>query len=977
MKRTRWPSWMRTGLLPWILVGVVGTLSVAAERTPWLAGRIQGSPEPPAPCRLERAFPRLGFVAPVDLAWEASSGRYWVLGLGGTLWSFPATPDPDVAKVAGTLAKTREGQPRPFKQALGFAFHPGFATNHFVYVAYQTEEATPDGSRVSRFHMALGASPRLEVETELPILHWRGGGHDGCSLKFGPDGRLYISTGDSESPEPPDRLRTGQDLGDLLSSILRVDVDHPDAGKSYGIPRDNPFVGRPGARPEVWAYGFRNPWRTSFGPDGALWVGDVGWETWETIHRVTAGYNAGWSRMEGPQLVYPEIEPPTPISAPMVSHPHSEAASITGGCFYEGRRLPELRGAYIYGDWETGKIWALRHDGARMTEDREICDTTLKIVCFASGSDGEMLVLDHREGGVASGIHRLVRNDAVASAAAFPRKLSETGLFTDVARQVPAPGVVSYRPVATQWADHATSERWVAVPGTSQITTDRGHPWSEVSWAFPSNAVLAKTLSLERVMGDPASRRRVETQVLHQDGESWQAYTYRWNEAQTDADLVPSQGDAVEVAVTDPSAPGGVRRQTWRFHSRAECLRCHNFWPGTALAFGWDSLAGKPSEGAASSEMARLVGLGVLRETRKPEKAVAALRDPADPAGPLDLRARTWLHVNCAHCHRFGSGGAVAAYFNADARLEDLRILDLKPTRGGFGIPDARILAPHEPWRSVLLHRAGSTGGGHMPALGSRLRDEAGLALLRDWVAAMPPAAGPARAEDPEAVGGRLVAVAAGARRRDALKAAWTNTSVALAVLDRVPRDASLRADAVAVAVDHPNTAVRDLFRHLMRPEQLRPVLGEAFESAQVLEIAGDVVRGRAVFRSDSGPNCSRCHVSEGWGRSYGPDLTRIGQKYDAGTLLMHIRQPSLTIAPEFALHVLELKDDASYSGFLVRSDDREVVLRTEAGEQAWPRSAVLRLEKSPQSAMPEGLLAPLTAAEAADLLAYLRRPSP
>jgi len=967
----RWPAAVSWSLGAWMVLGS----HLLAARVPWNTSKIQGSPEPPPLCRVERMFPRLAFLDPVDFVWESRSARYWVLEHNGALHSFRDQPDPAATDPAGDIATSPDGGKRPFKQALGFTFHPGFATNRFVYLAYQTEEATADGSRVSRFRMVDAVPPRLDLGSELPLIFWRGGGHNGCSLKFGPDGMLYISTGDSEAPEPPDRLRTGQDISDLLSSILRIDVDRTSPGKPYSVPVDNPFLGRPGARPEVWAYGFRNPWRTSFGPDGALWVGDVGWELWETIHRVTSGYNGGWSHLEGPQMVYPEIVPPTPISPPIMAHPHSEAASITGGGFYQGRRVTELSGAYIYGDWETGKIWALHPEGGRVLRHREICDTTLKVVAFASAADGEMLVLDYQEGKRNSGIYRLVRNESASTTTRFPRRLSETGLFADLAAGIPAVGVREYRPVATMWADHATSQRWLALPGDSVVTTARGHPWSEVSWAFPSNAVLAKTISLELVAGDPGSRRRLETQVLHQDGEAWQAYTYRWNAAQTDADLVPAAGDSVVLKVQDAAAPGGIREQVWRFHSRAECFRCHNFWPGTTLAFGWDSLAGKPLTGTARTELARLADLGLVRETRAPETPIASLRDPADASAPLEQRARTWLHLNCAHCHRFGAGGAVAAYFNAELTVDKLRILDLPPQRGGFGLPDPRILAPQDPWRSVLYLRASTTGGGHMPALGSRLRDEAGLTVLRDWIRTVGDATNRwVGMAGLNSVIGESTARPAGVEREGAFRAAFTNTAVAFAILDRNHRGESLRDDAVNAAWNHRNAAARDLYAHLLRPDQVRPVLGESFDPSVVLKVTGDVERGRTLFHNESGPGCARCHVSEGRGRNFGPELTGIGAKYDRATLLQHLVKPSMAIAPEFALHLVELKDGSSLSGFLVRSEPERVILVTEGGEQSWPRSDVVRMEKTNQSAMPDGLLSSLTAGEAADLLTYLRR---
>src|SRR5436309_900374 len=169
--------------------------------------------------------------------------------------------------------------------------------------------------------------PRCDPKSEKILITWLAGGHNGCDMHFGPDGFLYISTGDGADPNPPDRLDTGQDLSDLLSSILRIDVDREDPGKPYAVPPDNPFVNMAGARPEIWSYGFRNPWRMSFDrATGDLWVGDVGWELWEMVYRVTKGGNFGWSVMEGRQQVRPEAKRgPTPILPPALDFPHTEA----------------------------------------------------------------------------------------------------------------------------------------------------------------------------------------------------------------------------------------------------------------------------------------------------------------------------------------------------------------------------------------------------------------------------------------------------------------------------------------------------------------------------------------------------------------------------------------------------------------------------------------------------------------------------
>ena len=208
-------------------------------------------------------------------------------------------------------------------------------------------------------------------------------------------------------------------------------MDHKDQGKNYAVPKDNPFVGMKGARPEVWAYGLRNPWRMSFDRQtGELFVGDVGWELWESVHRVEKGGNYGWSAMEGPQPIKPEKIGPTPILPALIELPHTIACSVTGGRVYRGKKFPELRGAYVFGDWETRRLWAARFEGDRTKEMPEIARPSVRIVAFGEDKDGELYFLDY-DGGT---VHTIERNAGAARNADFPTKLSETGLFASVKR---------------------------------------------------------------------------------------------------------------------------------------------------------------------------------------------------------------------------------------------------------------------------------------------------------------------------------------------------------------------------------------------------------------------------------------------------------------------------------------------------------------------------------------------------------------
>ncbi len=311
-----------------------------SQRIPWTTSRITGSPEPPKPYLVERVFPELTFENPVELTPAPGSDRLFVLELRGKIYSFPNRNDVDKADLVVDLHESIDKAGNFY----GLEFHPDFANNRYCYVCYVIGSDIPDGSHVSRFTVTDTDPPTLDPASEKPIITWPSGGHNGGCLKFGPDGCLYISTGDGTGPNPPDILKTGQDVSDLLSSVLRIDVDHAPEGEGYKIPDDNPFLDVDNARPEIWAYGFRNPWKMNFDSrSGRLWLGDVGWELWELVYDVRRGGNYGWSAVEGPQPVYTSVDRgPSPITPPTVAHPHSEAASITGGHVYYGDRRNKL-----------------------------------------------------------------------------------------------------------------------------------------------------------------------------------------------------------------------------------------------------------------------------------------------------------------------------------------------------------------------------------------------------------------------------------------------------------------------------------------------------------------------------------------------------------------------------------------------------------------------------------------------------------
>ena len=227
---------------------------------------------------------------------------------------------------------------------LGLAFHPKFRQTGELF-AFYTPRDESGVNVVSRFRAAPGDPTRADPATEERLLKiekpfWN---HDGGTIAFGPDGMLYITHGDGGSGNDP--FDNGQSLASLLGTILRIDVDRRDPGKAYAIPKDNPFVNTEGARPEIWAYGFRNVWRMAFDPKtGRLWAGDVGQNLYEEIDIVERGGNYGWNRREGLHPFGPRgTGPRKGLTDPIWEYNHDVGRSITGGTVYRGKRLPETR----------------------------------------------------------------------------------------------------------------------------------------------------------------------------------------------------------------------------------------------------------------------------------------------------------------------------------------------------------------------------------------------------------------------------------------------------------------------------------------------------------------------------------------------------------------------------------------------------------------------------------------------------------
>jgi glucose/arabinose dehydrogenase len=338
------------------------------------------------------AFPQLHFNNPVGI-YNAGDGsnRLFVVEQAGVIKVFENTQNVSTADVFLDISdRVRSGGELGL---LGLAFHPNFNENGYFYVDYTAD--APLRSVISRFSVSQ-TNGHADVNSEVIMLQVAQpfSNHNGGQIAFGPDGYLYIASGDGGGEGDP--LGNGQNRSTLLGKILRIDVTSPSSGSlNYSIPRSNPFAGNSQAyREEIYAYGLRNPWRFSFDfVTGRLLVADVGQDRIEEIDIVRDGKNYGWNIMEG-SLCY---SPPsgcnqTGLELPVWEYDHTLGNAVTGGFVYRGAAFPDLAGAYIYGDYGSGRIWALRYNGTGIPMNVELAHTSLNIPSFGIDQQNELYI---------------------------------------------------------------------------------------------------------------------------------------------------------------------------------------------------------------------------------------------------------------------------------------------------------------------------------------------------------------------------------------------------------------------------------------------------------------------------------------------------------------------------------------------------------------------------------------------------------
>jgi glucose/arabinose dehydrogenase len=351
---------------------------------------------------LADAFPNLSFNYAVEMAHPPDgTDRLFVLEKGGIIKVFNNIPSVSNAKIFLDLS---DSVSQYFYAGLfGIAFHPGYQSNRFFYVYYMKGALANLSLTVERYTTS-ATNPDSALRSSRQVLLTAGcpnSNHNGGSLHFGADGFLYMAFGDSSPGSGGDPLNKAQNLAELFGKVLRINVDSSSNGNNYSIPVTNPFYGNSlGYRQEIFAYGIRNPWKFSFdAPTGRLWLGDVGQSRWEEINIIENGKNYGWRLKEGNVCYNPAVNCDTGsviLTPPLYTYGHNSAGgySITGGYVYRENQIPGLSGKYIYGDFESKRIWALSWDGVNPPTNEILFDNTpYSIVSFGTDRDNNLYLI--------------------------------------------------------------------------------------------------------------------------------------------------------------------------------------------------------------------------------------------------------------------------------------------------------------------------------------------------------------------------------------------------------------------------------------------------------------------------------------------------------------------------------------------------------------------------------------------------------
>ena len=727
---------------------------------------------PPAPpsfgYQLTNAFGNLTFLNPKAIVSPpGETNRIFILEQAGRVAVISNLTAPTRTVFLDIAGRVSGGGGGDEQGMLGMAFHPGYATNGFFFLYFTASATTKAGSGrheiLSRFQVSSNDPNVALAASEFTLLTMfdEHSDHNGGDLHFGPEGYLYLSLGDEGGQG--DSYNNSQRIDkDFWSSILRLDVDvparppsllpnphpantnHPGRVIHYRVPADNPFVGATSfnglsvtssaVRTEMFAVGFRNPWRFCFDPaTGRIYCGDVGNDTWEEISVITKGGNYGWAYRETTNAGPKAASAPRGFTSipPIFTYRHGTATNqgnaVVAGVVYRGNRIAALQGSFIFGDYVSGNVWSMKFDGTNVTSFFRLADDPGIAAFGIDPSNGDVLTADQNN----ETIKRLIA--VPAGGPALPPTLADTGVFANLNTLTPHAGFVPYDLNVSFWSDNAAKTRWFYIPTNRTITFGATN-----NWLFPTGSVWVKHFELELTNGVPSSRRRLETRLLVRypgtDGTDVYGLTYRWGDAVTNAALVPDGGLDEAFVINDG---GNLRTQVWHYPGRSECLLCHTraSQGGLALGFHTSQLNRDFDYGGVIDNQLRAMNhAGYFSAPISNLYSLRALAHPDDESVSVEQRVRSWLAANCAQCHQPGGSGLGRFDARLFTPLSTAGLVNGLLNRDD-GDASNKVVVPGSPDHSMLLNRISTLNPGrHMPPLATTLPDTQAIALVSRWI---------------------------------------------------------------------------------------------------------------------------------------------------------------------------------------------------------------------------------------------------
>lgn len=714
------------------------------------------------------AFPNLTFLNPMGIAQKPGTNTMIVWEREGRVWSF----DKNASTSTKTLLLDISAHCQGWDDCglLNLAFHPNFASNGYVFLYYTYPGTIPvKGSptvrpatyqtvydRLARFTMMPDGT--IDPNSETVLIHQKSATvwHNGSGMFFHPvDGFLYLVNGDDFNSTNAQQITKS-----LHSGVFRIDVDQRGGSishaipkqpgpvgsytQNYFIPNDNPFVGQSGVLEEFYAIGLRSPHRMTRDPvTGRIFISDVGDESREEINVIEPGNvaaNFQWPKFEG--LIGDMTPPYLGLNKkPLIDYAHTDGLAVIGGYVYRGSEFPELYGKYIFGDNMLGTIWYL-DESTTPASKVAICklpngpgpnsgESYVGLSSFGVDEAGELYLAQLSSTG--GKIYKLAKTGTTSNT--MPATLSATGIFSDLPNLTISPAFQRYEVNNPLWSDAAIKERWFAIPDGQKI----GYA-ATGEWSFPQGSVFVKHFDLGTDETNPSVKRRLETRIMVRDDQGFlYGGSYRWRPDNSDADLV---GDSQTESITITTA-SGTRSQEWLFPGRQACFACHTQASKGVLGINARQLNKDRlfTETSVTDNQLRAWNHAGYFAPAIDEASISTtpkLAALSDSASTLEHRVRSYLDSNCSHCHRPG-GGARALW---DARFEvpltDAGIVDGRALNE-LGIARAGIVRPQDILKSILHKRmATSTEPYAMPPLAKNLVDTEAVALLEQWINALP-----------------------------------------------------------------------------------------------------------------------------------------------------------------------------------------------------------------------------------------------